>query len=575
MMAVFEAEEAGNTAVNLLKEETLDGQAFSKARICRLSIADRLESRNLDGRNSRLRTARADRWELVMQSYPKRRSSFAFTFVTVALIGWALLITVFSALADTNKSTVISYTLLHGSSLMDDCPICDRAIVAQPMRGKFEVRLVEQDSLFSTYAVENVSFTAGGAPGATYKVTGYGTYRFGGEVALLQEMSLALMIDDGTTNKLCYLTNSVSSIERRWPMLKIHLDQTNGTLTQLYRLDIAAAPLQEIWFSTKTGFHAGATGSSTAFVSGGDLISSSGRVVKRNNELTAGLGFMPAVPDMGLDAVDILPGGEIAFSMEQDGFSETLGALHHGDLLFARSARVIRNGDLLAPITGGKPLPYDLGLDAVQVEPDLQVYFSVRSNLVVARDPQPDLVIHSGDLLFSDLVLREGHVVKQNSELLARFHPAAPAQDVGLDAVYLWPSGEIWFSTELGFDDQQLGGIQAGDLLSDQGYIVWQNLELVSAFAPLEKITDFGLDALFVVTDVTPQAPAGYFTRVARGSVPGVIDLQWTSEGRVFRLERAEAVAGPYLPWSQIIPDEALTVSQTNSSAAFYRFRQW
>ena len=57
----------------------------------------------------------------------------------------------------------------------------------------------------------------------------------------------------------------------------------------------------------------------------GDLLSSAGRVVRRNNDLTRNLGLMPIAPDVGLDAVDIIAGGEILFSINQDVFSETLG----------------------------------------------------------------------------------------------------------------------------------------------------------------------------------------------------------------------------------------------------------
>ena len=63
------------------------------------------------------------------------------------------------------------YTLVNGSQLVDDCPICDRATIAVPMRGTFQLRFVEQGPLFFTYALENISFTATGN-GRSYKVTG-------------------------------------------------------------------------------------------------------------------------------------------------------------------------------------------------------------------------------------------------------------------------------------------------------------------------------------------------------------------------------------------------------------------
>jgi len=81
-------------------------------------------------------------------------------------------------------------------------------------------------------------------------------------------------------------------------MIKIQLNQTNGTQTQVYQLEVATAPLREIWFSSNSGFHPSAPAIATNYVSGGDLISFAGRVVKHNQELTARLGFMPVVPDV-------------------------------------------------------------------------------------------------------------------------------------------------------------------------------------------------------------------------------------------------------------------------------------
>src|SRR3974390_1606746 len=72
------------------------------------------------------------------------------------------------------------YTLVNGSQLIDDCPICDRVTIPVPMGGTFQLRLLGQGPLFTDYAVENVSFTAGQTGGRVYRVSGHGTYRIGG-----------------------------------------------------------------------------------------------------------------------------------------------------------------------------------------------------------------------------------------------------------------------------------------------------------------------------------------------------------------------------------------------------------
>jgi hypothetical protein len=291
-------------------------------------------------------------------------------------------------------------------------------------------------------------------------------------------------------------------------------------------------------------------------------------VVKSNNQLTGRLGIMPVAPDVGLDAADILPRGEIAFSIGQDVFSETLGQLHRGDLLSSSGYIVRRNEDLLAPFM---PQPvFDAGLDAVQVLDTGEILFSIQSDVYSQR---LRVSIRHGDLLSST-----GQVRRTHQQLLAHFHPpVVNNDDWGLDAVYVWPHGEIWFSIGIGFQDQMLGPIGAGDLLSDQGYVVFRNLELLGAFAPIEDLADFGLDALFIVTDALPPAAPPLVTKILLQPSSGNVRLEWDGQGRVFQLERAASVPGSFLPASPIQPDLSFDDlgALKNQSNAFYRVRQW
>ncbi len=460
-----------------------------------------------------------------------------------------------------------TYTLLEGSQLTDDCPICDRLPTVVPMRGKFDLQLIEEHPLYTRYAVQNISFTAGAPFGHFYKMSGQGTLQVGGEVALVQAMSLEVEIDNGATKTLSYMTNVTGLVERLWPMIKIQLLQTNGTQTQVYELELAAAPLREIWFSTKHGFHPGEPASATNYVSGGDLISSAGRVVKRQHELTARLGFMPVVPDLGLDALDILPKSEIGFSTEEGGFSETLGIqLHEGDAL-SNCGRVLHSYADLIGAFGPEPPPADQGLDALHTGSSNEIYFSIEQDFfseILGR------TIRRGDLLSG-----QGLVLKTNEQLIARFNPSEPKKDYGLDALWVWPSGEIWFSTEEGFYGQHFEHYGHGDLLSDQGYVVFRNLELLNRFAPLEDLADFGLDGLFIVSDATPLPAAPRFNGVHRNPASGVVVLQWQGEGRVFQVERAGDVAGPFAPLSEIVPELSFEDTNSPGANAFYRLRHW
>ncbi|MBI3852660.1 MAG: hypothetical protein HY298_20575 [Verrucomicrobia bacterium] len=467
--------------------------------------------------------------------------------------------------ATPTNSAVWAYTLVEGSYLVDDCPVCGRPTILLPMRGTFSLALVDQNPLFSTYEVRDISFKAGNS-GWQYTVTGCGFYKIGGEVAVQQEMTLQVQIDNDYTNKLCYFTNGFQAIDRPWPMMNVTLTQTNGTFTQVFEMNLVAAPLREIWFSTASGFTAGKWSSPTNHISGGDLISSAGRIVKRNYDLTQYLGIMPVAPDVVLDAVDLAAGGEILFSINQDVFSETLGPLHHGDLLSNRGRIVKRNQQLMSSF-GLSPSNADVGLDAVQMMDDGKILFSITTSVVSGTNGTK---LYRGDIL-SD----QGEIYRTHQQLLSRFHPAQTNQDCGLDALYVWPSGEIWFSTEDGFQDAYLGPILPGDLLSDQGYRVFGNLELISAFGPLEDAADFGLDALFVVTDVTPPAPAPRLLGIDQDPQTGNLTVQWEGKGRVFQLERAANVNGAYLPCSPIIPDSNFHDTAANQPQLFYRLREW
>jgi hypothetical protein len=485
-----------------------------------------------------------------------------FVYV-LALLGW--LGTGEATAQSVPNSPGWQYTLLPASRLTDDC-YCGRPTITVPMTGTFQLIFRNEDPLFAYYTLTNIDFTAPFGD-RTYKVAGHGAYVVGGEVGLVQTLILELQIDDGFTNKLCYLNNDSSRVERLWPILAAHLDQTNGQIIQFYRLDLAAAPMRELWFSTVHGFTPGTLPPYTDHVSSGDLVASNGRVVKRNQDLSARLGIMPMVPDLGLKDVDLLPGGEIAFSIETIIWSESLGPLLPGDLLSDAGRVVFHTQDLLAASDPATPAA-EAGLDAVQARGGGEVWFSIQTNFFSKTLGR---TIRRGDLLSN-----RGSLVRTNEQLLARFHPASPKQDYGLDALYVWPSGEMWFSTEDGFDDTELGAITSGDLLSDQGYVAYRNHELLSAFRPLEELADFGLDALHVVTDAGEAPPPARFTRCAVDQKTGGVTFEWSALGRAFQLERATNATGPWLPFAPIGTGTNLDVLEPgNPARAFYRLREW
>lgn len=464
------------------------------------------------------------------------------------------------------------YTLLPEATLTDDCPICGRPALILRMRGTLDLRLVRENPIFTTYAVENIQWAAGFEGGPHYTLRGSGEYEVGGEVGVTQRLTLTLSLDDGQSVKEVTFGGENSQVERLWPMLRAPAAQTNGTLVQQIDLDLSAAPFHDLWFSTAHGLTSGITPPAFEVYRNSELLSLAGHRVKSNAQLTERLGIMPMVPDIGLDAVDVRPGGEIAFSSTDAVFSESLGPLGPGDVLSNKGLVLWRLEDLIKPF---QPLPpvSEYGLDALQEVEKGVVAFSLTKDVFSERLGQ---TLGRGDLLSST-----GVVLRTHQSLLARFHPVAeggtPAGDLGLDAVHVWPSGEIWFSTESGFQDEVLGPVRGGDVLSDAGYIVFGNLDLVSAFSPLEDLADFGLDGLVVVTDpVAPLPPPAVTTLDLHPETAGV-RLEWTGDGRFFQVLGAPAAAGPYSPVSTIQTDPYFEHDGwlKQHPEFFFKVRQW
>jgi hypothetical protein len=98
---------------------------------------------------------------------------------------------------------------------------------------------------------------------------------------------------------------------------------------------------------------------------------------------------------------------------------------------------------------------------------------------------------------------------------------------------------------------------------------------LVAAFAPAVPSQDYGLDALFVVTDLQQVKPS---PRIVRNSRAGDwLHLEWDGEGDVFQMETAPSLAGPWTPCTEVVPDLSCDSPCDASAAAnvFYRLRQW
>ena len=91
------------------------------------------------------------------------------------------------------------YRLLAGSYLIDDCLPCARPTFMLPMQGSFTLILTEDNPLLARYELRDLSFVAASPGAAPYRLAGKGSWTMGGEVAVLQDMTIQVELTDPTT----------------------------------------------------------------------------------------------------------------------------------------------------------------------------------------------------------------------------------------------------------------------------------------------------------------------------------------------------------------------------------------
>ncbi len=458
----------------------------------------------------------------------------------------------------------VRHRLIEGSTFLDDCPICDRVSIPSPLRGSFEMRAEESNPLFTRHALRNIDWTTHDAGGGEVRIRGEGEFEVGGEVAITQRLRLDVEVSLGGTNIARHFVQELGPAVRPWPNLAADLSAEEWTQTQAFQIALRSAPFRELWFMTAHGFTPGIVrGSERGYRPAGDVLSLDGRVVRANEELTAELGIMPGVAPMALGSFEVIAGGVPVYSLREPVFSETLGPLTPGHLLTG-DGRILGTLEGMLKEFGSVPAPVlPPGIDALQVLDDGEVLFSTDADV-----PTSTGVLGHGDVLGS-----AGRVLYRAKELMAVFQPVAgsdPAQ-VGLDALHVWPHGEVWFSVSGGFESGTVGGIGPGDVLSSGGWVVYRNLELVGRFMPLEDLADFGLVGLMVVGDGSGSGGAVTLTATRVGEA---LRLGWSGEARVFQVESGSAVGGPYRVRSEVMLEREWT-GLPSGEAGWYRVIGW
>lgn len=325
------------------------------------------------------------------------------------------------------------YQLLEGSTITDDCPACGRPTIPYALRGSFDLVFDHYDPQFAHYRVTNINFFTASNASPSFTVVGAGTYRIGGAVAFIQEMSLTSVVCNvGAACRDVAFTNA-DSVRLTFPLIEVSITQTQYNLFSVYTMHLVAAPLRELWFVVTNGF---TPTNSAVQIQAGDVLSQSGRFLRSKSWLLESNGVQNTA-GLRIDALDAAPGEGIVFSTS---YPNAI-ALREGNL-YSERGYLVRSNQQLTSAFGIQPVAPDVGLDAVQVMPGGEVLFSIRTNIFAEGK---SVTLRHGDVLSS-----QGQIIKSNQQLLAKFHPANTNLDYGLDALYVWPNGEIWFSTEAG-----------------------------------------------------------------------------------------------------------------------------
>ncbi len=460
------------------------------------------------------------------------------------------------------NSQEFSYTLINGSTVTEECEICGRPTIPVQIRGNFVINITNQTTIGTRFEIKRINFYAGNENDPDISIKGNGCGEIFGEVAQQVRVNLYLSISKKYgTNRFLIFTNLSNNPTLTLPMVQCEVVQTEDDIFQFYTINIIAAPFNEIWFSTEYKF----TPDNLQFIgTPADILSNSGKRIKSKAELINNLNIKDPPDNLSIDSIEVSTNGIILFSLNQSVSSDTIGLIDEGDVVSEDGKIIFRNVTLLNKFGFMPPTPA-LGLDALQIPDNQKVLFSTRND---AFSESLGEMIQNGDILSN-----EGYIVKKNRDLLSVFQPSEPDKDYGLDAFYIWDNGDVWFSTTHGFTSQTLGTIRAGDLLCDKGYIVYKNLDLLSKFSPLEDLADFGLDAIFIVTDlnVPVQPPRITSWKIENSS----LTFKWQGEGRIYQIEKADNILGPFIPVITTTTKEFIDTQGALNNKAFYRLRQW
>jgi hypothetical protein len=397
-----------------------------------------------------------------------------------------------------------AYRLVEGSTLYYSVSP-DGPEYAIPINGSFSLNpALSQDTKCGYYSVADLAFESKDHNPRYAGKAGSGKYELcvSGTVAPRQRMNISVSI---AGSRLITMDSGYvqTPSDIRFPWIDVTMKTVSvsaDVFVPSYSLRIVAVPMKDIAFTTTNSFTSGNT---RVRVTDGDLLSVAGKIILTNGELIKNFNLWPTfvIQEPGLDAVDIplvsISGSVrpfVYFSTNKDILAD--GNPGQGDILDNTGKIVMRNKELVAAF-GPMPIAPNAGLDALALYPynsttDKPVFlFSFVQGFF---SETLGVYISAGDILLS-----VGKVFMTEAEILRNFKPIdMSARAIGVDAFAIRSNGEVWFSVSRDFADARLGKVGNGDLLSDNGRVVYRNLDLVAGFQPMEKLADFGLDGLSI-----------------------------------------------------------------------------
>jgi hypothetical protein len=151
-----------------------------------------------------------------------------------------LLLGTAAASVSANAQTGTLYWLNQNSSFQQGCfPPCVCPVFAPvPVKGTLVLTPTGFDGLFNTYAVTDVNWVVS-VDGTDMTVTGSGTYKIGGEVALQQELSLDLQVGG---DKVQHFDSGLVAGPAPFPNIKVTIS-INGQVCRDKVFAVSASPV--------------------------------------------------------------------------------------------------------------------------------------------------------------------------------------------------------------------------------------------------------------------------------------------------------------------------------------------